>query len=158
MVLYASLALTAFKTATGSSSSGGTDGITAKLMSAPFGVFLVGAVGVGILVVAGFLVYRGLAEEFRDKLDVRGTVGKDGKAYVLLGKIGYVSKGLAIAVVGGLFIYAAFTHDPEKSGGLDQALRKVLQQPFGAPVLVVIALGFACYGAFCFAWARHLDR
>ena len=31
-------------------------------------------------------------------------------------------------------------------------------QPFGAPLLVVIALGFACYGLFCFAWARHLDR
>jgi hypothetical protein len=159
VVLYASLAVTAFKTATGSSSGGGgTDGITAKLMSAPFGVVLVGAVGVAILVVAGFLVYRGLAEEFRDKLDVQGTVGKDGKAYVLLGKIGYVSKGLAIGVVGGLFLYAAFTHDPQKSGGLDQALHKVLQQPFGAPVLVVIAIGFACYGIFCFAWARHLDR
>jgi hypothetical protein len=158
-LIYASLAVSAFKTATGSSSgSGGTDGITATLMSAPFGVFLVGAVGVGILVVAGFLVYRGLAEEFRSKLDVKGTTGTDGRAYVLLGKVGYVSKGLAIAVVGGLFLYAALTHDPQKSGGLDQALHKVLQQPFGAPVLIVIALGFACYGAFCFAWARHLDR
>ena len=30
---------------------------------------------------------------------------------------------------------------PQKSGGLDQALHKVLQQPFGAPLLVVIAVG-----------------
>jgi hypothetical protein len=25
-------------------------------------------------------------------------------------------------------------------------------------VLVLIAIGFASYGLFCFAWARHLDR
>ena len=159
VVIYLSLGVTAFKTAIGSSSGGGgTDGMTAKLMGAPFGPVLVGAVGVGILVVAGFLVYRGLAETFRDKLDVKGTVGTDGRAYVVLGKVGYVSKGVAIAIVGVLFLYAAFTHDPNKSGGLDQALHKVLQQPFGAPILVVIALGLACYGLFCFAWARHLDR
>jgi len=57
-----------------------------------------------------------------------------------------------------LFLYAAVTHDPQKSGGLDEALHKLLQQPFGAPVLVLIAMGFACFGLFCFAWARHLDR
>jgi hypothetical protein len=61
-------------------------------------------------------------------------------------------------VVGGLFIWAAWTHDPQKSGGLDQALHKVLQQPFGAPMLVALGLGIACYGAYAFAWARHLDR
>jgi hypothetical protein len=38
------------------------------------------------------------------------------------------------------------------------ALHKILQQPYGGPVLVVVALGFAGYGVFCFAWARHLDR
>jgi hypothetical protein len=159
VVIYGSLALTAFKTATGSSSGGsGTEGLTAKLMGMPGGPLLVGAVGIGVVVVAGFLVHRGWKEKFRSKLDVNGKTGKDGRAYVLFGKLGYLSKGVAIAVVGLLFLYAAFTHDANKSGGLDQALHKVLQQPFGAPVLVVIALGFACYGLFCFAWARHLDR
>jgi hypothetical protein len=159
VVIYGSLAVTAFKTATGSSSRGrGTDGITATLMGMPGGPLLVGALGIGVLVVAGFLAHRGWKEKFRSKLDVDGNTGKDGRAYVVFGKLGYLSKGLAVAVVGLLFLYAALTHDANKSGGLDQALHKVLQQPFGAPVLVVIALGFACYGLFCFAWARHLDR
>ena len=38
-------------------------------------------------------------------------------------------------IVGGLFVYAAITHDAKKSGGLDQALFEVLDQPFG-PVLL----------------------
>jgi hypothetical protein len=161
VVLYGALAVTAFRTATGSSGSSGssgTDAATAQVLGMPGGQLVVAAVGVGILAVAGFLFYHGWSESFRSQMQAKGSTGKDGSAYVLFGKIGYVSKGLAISVVGGLFLYAAFTHDPNKSGGLDQALHKVVQQPFGAPVLVVIALGFACYGLFCFAWARHLDR
>ncbi len=158
-VLYGTLAVSAFKTAIGSSSGGeNTDGITAKLMSLPAGPIIVGALGVAIIAVGGVLLHRGVSEGFREKLDPDGETGADGKTYVLLGKAGYISKGVAIGVVGGLFVYAALTNDPDKSGGLDQALHKVLQQPFGAPLLVVIAVGFACFGLFCFAWARHLDR
>lgn len=159
VVIYGSLAVTAFKTASGSSSSkGGTDTMTAKVMGMPGGPVLVGLLGVGVIAVAGFLAYRGWKEKFRSKLDTEGKTGRDGRAYILFGKVGYIAKGVALAVIGALFLYAAATHDPKKSAGLDQALHKVLQQPFGAPILVVIALGFACYGLFCFAWARHLDR
>jgi hypothetical protein len=159
VVLYGSLAISALKTAVGSSSgNGGTDGLTARLMRMPGGPLIVGAVAVGILAVAGFLLYRGLAEQFRSKLESSGQTGKDGRAYILFGKVGYVSKAVALAIVGVLFLYAAITHDPKKSGGLDEALRELLQKPFGAAMLVAVALGFACYGLFCFAWARHLDR
>jgi len=158
-VVYGCLGFTALRTAIGSSSGGGgTDGITAKVMGWPAGPFLIGLVSVGILVVAGALVFRGWSEGFDSNLDAQGQTGKDGKAYLTFGKVGYISKGIAIAIVGVLFLYAAITHDPQKSGGLDEALHKLLQQPFGAPVLVLIAIGFACFGLFCFAWARHLDR
>jgi hypothetical protein len=159
VVIYGSLAVSALRTAMGSSSSnGGTDGFTAKLMRLPAGPLLVGLVGLGVVAVAGFLLYRGLAEKFRSKLETDGQTGSDGRVYVLCGKVGYVGKAAALAVVGALFLLAAFTHDPQKSGGLDVALRKLLEQPFGGPLLVLVAIGFACYGVFCFAWARHLDR
>jgi Domain of Unknown Function (DUF1206) len=159
VVLYGSLAASAFKTAAGSSSGGsGTDGMTARLMRMPGGPLLVGAVGVGVLAVAGFLGYRGWTKKFRSKLDVDGRTGKDGRAYILVGTAGYLSKAVALAIVGVLFLLAAFSHNPGKSGGLDVALRKVLQEPFGSPLLVLMAIGLACYGVFCFAWARHLDR
>jgi Domain of Unknown Function (DUF1206) len=158
-VLYAVLGVGAFKVATGSSAGGGgTDGPTAQVMSLPAGQLIVGAVGLGIIAVAGFLIYRGWTEKFRSKLEAEGQTGADGSAYILFGKLGYIFKGIALALVGLLFVFAAVTHDPNKSAGLDQALRALQQQPFGAPVLFGIALGFACYGLFCFAWARHLDR
>jgi len=159
VVLYAVLGVSAVKIATGSASGGkSTDSWTATLMQAPAGQVLVGIVGLVILGVGGALAYRGWKEKFRKKLDVDGNSGQDGRAYVILGKVGYISKGIAFAIVGGLFLYAAATHDADESGGLDQALQKILEQPFGPVLLTAMAAGIACYGLFCFAWARHLDR
>jgi Domain of Unknown Function (DUF1206) len=158
-VVYAALAGTAFKTAaSGSSGGSGTDGITAKLMSLPAGPLIVGAVGAVIIGIGGYLIWHGWQEKFRRRMSGKGQTGKDGGAYVLFGKVGYLFKGVAIALVGVLFGYAALTHDPDKSGGLDQALHQLLQQPFGRPLLVAVAAGFACFGLFCFAWAAHLRR
>ena len=90
-------------------------------------------------------------------LSAEGKSGQTGKAYLLFGKIGYIGKGIAIAIVGGLILYGGITHDASKSGNLDQALHKVLTYPFGQVLLVLIAAGFVCYGLFCFARARHLS-
>lgn len=158
-ILYAVLGVSAFKVATGSSGGGDhTDTMTAKLMSLPAGPLIVGAVGVGIIGYGLLLVWRGWSEKFREHLDARGQSGEAGTAYTWFGKVGYIAKGLALGVVGGLFCYAAITHDPDKSGGLDQALREILQRPFGSVMLIAIGVGIGCYGLFCFARARHLDR
>lgn len=158
-VLYGSLGWSALKVATGTGSSGGnTDALTAKIMMMPGGQLLVALVGLAVAGYASRQIYRGLSESFMDNLDHRGRNGDAGKAFVTFGKAGYVSKGLALFVVAGLFLWAAWTHDPRKSGGLDQALQKVLEQPYGSPMLVALAAGIACYGLFAFAWARHLDR
>lgn len=158
-VIYGSLGWSALKIAMGNGSDGGgTDTITAKIMAMPGGQILVGLVGLGVVAYAAYEIYKGLSESFMDKLTAAGRNGDAGKAFVTFGKVGYVAKGLAFLVVGGLFIWASWTHDPKKSGGLDQALHQVLQQPFGSPMLLALAAGFACYGLFTFAWARHLDR
>ncbi|HXH78504.1 DUF1206 domain-containing protein [Nocardioides sp.] len=157
-VIYGALAWSAIKTAAGDGSSGGTDSTTAKLMGLPGGQLIVGAVALGVIAYGISLIIRGWTEKFTEHLDAQGQSGKDGSTYVLFGKIGYIAKGIAIMIVGGLFAYAAITHKAKKSGGLDQALQTVLEQPFGVPMLLAIALGIACYGLFCFARARHLDR
>jgi Domain of Unknown Function (DUF1206) len=92
-----------------------------------------------------------------ENLDARGTAGDVGDVYRLVGKIGYIAKGAAFVIVGALFVAAAVTHHAQKSGGLDNALHAVLQQPFGQVLLVLIGAGIACYGLFCFARARHLS-
>jgi hypothetical protein len=115
-------------------------------------------VGLAIIGYGIGLVWTGVTDRFLKHLDWQGRTGDAGRAYTWFGRIGHVAKGIAFGLVGCLVGYAALTHEPRKSGGLDQALEKVLQQPFGPYLLLAIALGIACYGLFCFAWARHLSR
>lgn len=158
-VVYGTLGFSAFRLAIGSGSSGSsTDTMTARLMSLPAGQVLVGLVGVGILVVAGTLAWIGYQEKFTKHLDSLARSGDRRTPIVVVGKVGYLGKGTALAIVGGLFGYAALTNDAQKSGGLDQALRKVLDAPFGPVLLVAIALGIGCFGLYCIIWARHLEQ
>ena len=69
--------------------------------------------------------------------------------------VGYVAKGVAIAVVGVLFVVAAVTHDPEKAGGLDAALKSLAALPFGQVILWIVGAGLVVYGVYCFARARY---
>jgi hypothetical protein len=157
-VVYAALGWSALKIAIGAGSDGGsTDTLTSRVMSMPGGPLLVAAVGLAVLGVGCRLIYRGLSEGFTDDLKLNGQIGGTGRATVTLGKIGHVAKGLAFFVVAGLFLWAAWTHDPSKSGGLDQALHKLLEQPYGVPVILALGAGIGCYALFAFAWARHVD-
>ena len=160
-VVYGVIAFSALKVALGKGSGGGeqsTDSMTGKIMDLPGGQVLVGLIGLGILVTGGALVVKGVTDRFLDDIQGSGQRGADGTAYTWAGRIGYTAKGIAIGMIGLLFGYAAITHDPDKSGGLDQALTEVLDQPYGPVLIAALGLGLASFGGFCFAWARHLDR
>ncbi len=157
-VVYAAVGSSAIKVAVGAGSSGSERSAVAELMDLPAGQWLVGLVGAGIVGYGANLVRRGLTDAFEEHLTAEGKSGEIGTAYLWLGKVGHVAKGVAIGIVGGLFVYAAASHEPKKSGGLDEALRTVLEQPFGPLLLGAIALGLGCYGLFCLARARHLSK
>ena len=157
-VIYGYIGYLALRYAVGSaSSSSSSNTFTRRLMNEPYGRWLVGLVGVAIIVYGVSYARRGWTEKFMENLDARGTAGDAGTAYRWVGKVGYIAKGIAFCIVGGLFVAAGYTHHAKKSGGLDQALHTVLQQPFGPFLLILIALGIGCYGLFCFARARHLS-
>lgn len=157
-VIYGYIGYLALRFAIGSGSSSNGSSYTKTLMNQPYGRWIVGGVGVAIVLYGLSYARRGWTEKFMENLDARGTLGDTGTAYRVVGKIGYIAKGLAFCIIGGLFVAAAYTHDAKKSGGLDQALRTVLEQPFGPVLLILIAAGIGCYGLFCFARARHLAK
>lgn len=156
-LLYAAIGISAVKVALGDGSKGGTDSWTAQLMSVTGGQLLVGAVGLGIVAYGLVQIHKGWSEGFREDLEAEATTGDLGSLYVWLGKVGYIAKGVAVGIVGGLFVWAALEHSAKKSGGLDVALQTVLEAPGGSVLLGAIALGILCYGTFCLARAKHLD-
>jgi hypothetical protein len=154
-VVYVVLGVSAASTAAGSSSSGSNSQktMTAKILALPFGRVLVIAIGIGVLVVGGRLVYRGVKKKF-----VKDLAGGASQGVLKLGQVGYIAKGTAFAIVGVLFVIAAITFDPNKGGGLDSALRTLRNQAYGPILLTIMALGIACFGLYCFAWSRRVKK
>jgi Domain of Unknown Function (DUF1206) len=150
-VVYLALGLLAVGVAMGSASGSGKgeETLSAKLMSVPFGQVLVAAVGAAVIGVGIAQIVKGVKQKFTEDLDrgVRPAVRR-------LATVGYCVKGIALSIIGGLFVWAAVTYDPKKAGGMDAALSTVREQPFGTVMLAIMAAGIACFGVYCFFWAR----
>lgn len=151
-VLYAVLAWTSVQFAVGASSSGSdqSQDLTANLMSKPGGRVLVAAVGLAVIGVAVYHLHKGWTRKF-----LRDLQEHPGPFVVAAGRLGYVAKGIALVVVGALFVAAAWHARPDEAGGLDAAFRTLGEQPFGAVLLTVVAAGLMAYGVYSFARARY---
>jgi len=151
---YIALGWTALKTAMGgaASSTSTSTHASASLLTLPGGRILLVVVGLIAIGVGGYFVAKGLRKKFLEDISLPG--GTAGRAITGLGILGYVAKGIAVFVVGILFIVAAATLDPQKASGLDGALKSLAKLPFGEAILIAVGVGLICYGAYSFARAR----
>jgi len=158
-IVYGYLGVNAAVLAFAGKSGGGSspDSTTAKVMSAPGGTLII--VGAGLVVGAvgvGQIVF-GISRRFVENLDEQAQDGDRRIPIVLVGQVGYVVKGIAFITIGVLLGWAAITHDPQKSGGLDQALHQLLGHGLGSLAIVVVGIGIGCFGVYALIWSRHLD-
>lgn len=157
-VVFGVLAVLAVRTVTGGGGSdgGGAKGITAEVMSRPLGTAMVVAIGAGIAVVGVVSIHKAVTDRWRKELDAEGQTGAVSGPVAVLARAGYLSRGVAFLVLAGLFAWAGLTHDADKSGGLDQAIVRFRDEPYGPWLILVIAAGLACYGGFHLARACFL--
>ena len=127
--------------------------ITATILAAPGGQLVLFAIG-GVLVGAGaYYVWRGLTRTFLQH-EVQAH-GRARRPVAAVGVLGYVAKGIALAIVGILVVVATARHNPAESTGLDGALRGLAAQPYGTWLLGAVALGLACFGVYSMARAKY---
>jgi len=151
-VVYLVLAWTSFSFAKGqpSSSKAQSSDFTATLLQHTGGRIVVAVIGMVVIGVGVYHVVKGWTKKFLQDLS-----GNPGILATRAGVVGYIAKGVALAVVGVLFVSAALQNSASKATGLDGALRSLRQQPFGPWLLTAVALGIAAYGLYSFARARH---
>jgi hypothetical protein len=159
-VVYAALAVLAIRFATGGgqSSSQQQQETTAGVFGWPAGQWLVAAAGLILIGVGAYHVYKGVTKRFLKEIDTTDCSTTATRLVTRLGQVGFPGKGVALAVVGGLLVYAAITFDPSKAQGLDGALHTILDLPFGQILLSLVAIGIAAFGAFCLVRARYPER
>jgi Domain of Unknown Function (DUF1206) len=145
----------------GGSSSGSGSGsgqeqeTTAGVLGWPGGRAIVIIAALIIIGVGAYNAYRGITKRFMEDL----AVGGDARRVVEpLGVVGHVARGVVFALIGVFLMKAAVEYDPSEAVGLDGALARLADQPYGQALLGLTAVGLLAYAAYCVADARYRTR
>lgn len=156
-IIYAGLAFSAVQIILGSGggNSDSTEDWTARLLSQPFGQWLVGTVGVFNIGLGFYQFYRAFSAKFRKKLNFNQLSDTKEKWVISISRFGLAARGVVFCVIGFFLIQAARQSDASQAQGLGEALQTLEQQPYGAWILGIVALGLVAYGIYMVMQARY---
>jgi hypothetical protein len=132
--------------------------LTGDTLDIPGGAVLVGGVAVAVIAVGLYTLVRGLTGGFMKDIDLPAAPDRWEPLIEGIGRVGYVAKGIAVALVGALLWRAATSADVSTATGLDGALAAVAGVAAGPWLLTAIGAGFAAFGLYALARARYPDR
>lgn len=154
--VYGFLAWTALSFARHTTTSGDTQGEDAKverftrdLMDNTGGRWLVGAIGVAVIAIAVYFAIKGAKASFRDELEPRGVGPIRHEWIITLGRIGWIGRGIVMALIGWLLVRAAVRFDSQEAKGFDGALREATESTGGIALVWIAAVAIVMYGLFC---------
>jgi uncharacterized membrane protein YidH (DUF202 family) len=157
-LIYAGLAFTAIKLALGiggNSNSNSTQDWTARILSQPFGQWLIGTVGAFIIGLGFYQFYQAFSNSIRKRLNLTELSNGERKWVMTICRFGVAARGVVFCIIGWFLIQAATQYDPTQAGGLDRALQSLAQQPYGPWLLGIVALGLIAYGVYMVVQARY---
>lgn len=154
-VVFAALGTVSASVALGARTEGNRSAEDASrgVLELPGGGIVLALVGIGVAAGGVAFVVMGVMRSFQKKMTIPS--GALGAFVTTLGVVGYIAKGIALAIVGVLLVVAAVTSDASQAGGLDDAFA-TLRGLFLGPLLVaLVGVGFIAYGLFLFFRARY---
>ena len=138
----------------GAQGGGGNQDLTAKLLSQPWGPWLVGIVG--LIGMGGGLgqAYQGITADFKKDFKTDQMDAQELRAAIWVGRFGMIARGVVFALLGFFLVLAALHVDAKEAKGLDGALQTLAQQPYGPWLLGAVALGLVSFGVYSIMCAR----
>ncbi|TYP82910.1 DUF1206 domain-containing protein [Blastococcus xanthinilyticus] len=132
--------------------------LTEDTLLIPGGALLVGTAAAGVVAVGLYTFVRGCTGGFMRDIDLPAAPDRWEPVIEVAGRIGYLAKGIAFALVGVLLWRAATSADVSTATGLDGAMTAIAGVGAGPWLLGGIAAGFAAFGGYALARARYPDR
>ena len=156
--IYGSLALSAIRIVIGSGSGGNSNSTqdwTGKLLSQPFGQWLVGTIGAAVIGLGFYQLYKAYKAKFRKEMDLSQVSNVQQNWIIAIGRFGLAARGVVFCIIGFFLIQAARQYDPSEVRGLGEALQVLQQQPYGPWLLGIVALGLVAYGIYMIIQGRY---
>ena len=138
-------------------STGGGDGGSSltrwlsEIMAWPAGPWMIGAAGLAVIAAGAVVGYKGWQGKYREHLQANPVT----LHWNWFLKFGVIAKGVVVAIIGFLFVYAAWSYDPSAAGGTGEAFAWLTGQPFGRVLVGVVCLGLVAFAAYCFVNAAY---
>ena len=153
---YGAMCVIAIEILLGANSSGGnTKKTTAGVLGWPGGTWIVGIAGVAMIGIALYQGYRGVTKKFLDDAKI-GEMNPRVKTLIgWLGTTGLLARMIVFGLIGIFLIRASIEYDPRKAVGLDGALAKIVDRPYGPLALGVVAAGLIAFALYSLTDARY---
>jgi len=155
-LIYAVLSFTAIAVLRGSNASQAEQqrGYAAEVMSHTGGRWVVGLVGLAVVVVGAILVFEGVTRKFMRYFPEGQLDAKVRSTIQTVGVIGNVSRGSVFAGAGALVVLAAWNYEPSKAAGIDATVQ-LLRDHSLTWLLVLAGLGLIAFGCYGLLEARY---
>jgi uncharacterized membrane protein YidH (DUF202 family) len=131
------------------------DDLAADVISLPLGGVFFALVGAGVAVYGVFEVKDAIKARFGEDLDAHRLRQEAGRWATVIGRIGNGARGVILILMGAAFVAAGLQRNPDKAGGIPDALATLLSQPYGVALAAGVAAGLACFGVFQLLHARY---
>lgn len=130
---------------------------SAELLARPWGEAVLGAIGLCVLAAGAGQLWRAIRGRMPRELEVSRATGPARTFMDRLGRFGLGARGVVFALVGSFLVLAAVRSDARQTRGIGGVLSAIARESHGTILLVVVAVGLACYGLYmlCVAWFRN---
>lgn len=160
-IIHGALGVQALRIVLGAGSAGGDDDSqraeswTARLMEAPAGVWIIGAIGLGIVAYGLYQLYRAFTAKLSRQLDLASLTEEAGRWAIHVSRFGIGARGVVFGIAGIFLVRAALQHDPTEAAGTGESLSAIGSSPYGTLLLAVVAFGLIAYGVYELVNARY---
>jgi hypothetical protein len=158
--IYGGLCWFAFSVAIGEHKSGGGNKeqeATKGILGWPGGRWIVYGIAIAIAGAALWNLYRAVSGKYKDSLKKEQMSATELKWTTRIAFVGLMSRAVVFGLISWFFFKAAADYDAKKARGLDGALRKLANAPYGTVLLSIVAAGLFAYGVFCLIQARYRE-
>jgi hypothetical protein len=127
----------------------------AGILGWPGGPLLVAIAGIVLLGVSAYQIYDALSGNFTKEVKTARMREPERRTFRALGKVGITARALAFALIGYFIFVTALNYDSRDAVGLDGALARLHQQPFGPELVGLAGAGFLVFAAYSVLEGRY---
>jgi hypothetical protein len=125
---------------------------TAGILDAPFGPWLVGAIGIAIVITGAYQLWAAWDSKLSKRLHLGELDSRVRRKVIAISRFGIGARGIVFFIAGGSLVLAAVRHDPNKAHGTAGSIAMLPQ-----PMLIFMGVGLIAYGVYALVNARYRD-